>query len=196
MLYRYLAGIDEVGKGSIAGEVLVGIVIFDMEKINLKLLEGVTDSKKLSSKRREEFYNIIEKLSNEDNLVFDTKSMSAKDIDNLGILKCVNKCATDLCDKYVNKSNTSILVDYGIKLENFEYKSIIKGDEKELVISSASIIAKVIRDRKMVVNSKKYTGYNLDENKGYGTKKHIDSINRIGISPIHRKTFLKKYIKT
>ena len=180
-------GVDEVGRGSIAGPLTVCAV-----KVNSKIkkeLNGLKDSKQLTHKKRMEIFNEYK-----DTVDYSLESKTAKQIDKNGISKCLKELVQASVDKVATK-NDNILLDGGLKVDD-TYKNqqtIIKGDEKEGVIALASIIAKVSRDTLMLNLSKKdkYKVYGLDSNKGYGTKKHFESVYEHGISDIHRETFIK-----
>ncbi len=203
----WLVGIDEVGRGPLAGPVTVcafGIKATDSEfrksffkkYPNLKL----NDSKQLSEKKREEIAFVLRR----DKYKFFIKSMTAKQIDQLGIAVCIRKIIENLLKFFIKSLDISegqlcILLDGGLKapLEFINQQTYIKGDAKFAVISAASILAKVHRDEYMRNLSKKdknLAKYGFEIHKGYGTKKHIESIRENGASSEHRKTFLKNII--
>lgn len=192
--YRLIAGIDEVGRGALAGPVSVAIVIFDkkgLDKIkNLKL----KDSKKLTEKNREKFLKVIKKFARK----IRVRSVSNKIIDKINIYKATNLALEKLMTNL--KINPEfLLLDGGLKFDlkrkekkfKLKQKVIIKGDEKSLIIAAASIVAKVYRDNLMKRLAKKYNYYKFEKHKGYGTRLHFKMIRKYGISPIHRKTFLR-----
>ncbi len=190
---RYIIGIDEVGRGPLAGPVTVGAVLISR---NLKLPNfKLRDSKKLSQKKREEWFRYIK--SNPE-IYFATASVSAKIIDKIGIKKATARALSRALSQALLSSHSRI-EGIEIMLDGLLYapkkyinqKTIIKGDEKIPAISLASIAAKVTRDKKMVKLSKKYIGYGFEFHKGYGTKKHYEMIDKYGISKIHRKSYLK-----
>lgn len=194
-------GIDEAGRGPIAGPVAVGVFRLDIENKDFKILIKKTklklrDSKKLNHKQREEWFEVIKKWKKEGRCDYSVTLVSAKDIDLKGIVPSINKALSKSLHKLQNKDCKLILLDGGLKApkEFTRQKTIIKGDEKESVISLASICAKVTRDRYMCKISKKYPKYNFYLHKGYGTREHYGAIRRHGISPLHRKTFLKKVL--
>jgi ribonuclease HII len=194
---KYLIGIDEVGRGCIAGPVAVGAcIIFDRK--NKKLFKGVKDSKQLSPKNREFWLEKMMSLQKVGKLDFSISFQDQKVIDEKGISFAIKKALNDCLMKLeVLPDEVEILLDGGLKAPQhfLNQKTIIKGDEKEVVISLASICAKVIRDKMMVDISKKVKNYGFDIHKGYGTKKHYEAIRKHGISKIHRKSFLKGFVK-
>lgn len=180
--YKIIAGVDEVGRGPLAGPVVCAAVILKWpNNISLK-----TDSKGLSAKKRMEYFKIIKENS------IDIKIGIAKNdiIDNINILNATKYAMKDAINKLSIKPDY-ILIDYIPKPFdiNYNYETIKKGDIKSLSISCASIVAKVYRDNLMVEYNKKYPGYDFDKNMGYPTKKHYESIKKLGPTPIHRKTF-------
>lgn len=198
----FIVGIDEVGKGPLAGPVAVGVVIFDTknEKNLKKFLKDVKDSKKLTGTKREEIFQKIEQLNKLKGfhiLRYIVRYASNKVIDKKGInwaiKSCIDKSFKKLQEELsLNSNNTKILLDGGLKAPSYfkNQKTIIRGDDKEFSISLASIIAKVERDNFMKKMDIKYPGYYFHINKGYGTKKHMEMINKKGLSPIHRKTWV------
>ncbi len=208
----WLIGIDEVGRGPLAGPVTMcafGVQMSDLEfrksfskkYPNIKL----NDSKQLTEKRREEIdailRNEIKQKETKDVYKFLIKSKSAKDIDKLGIAVCIRKIIENLLKNFIKSLDISedqvcILLDGGLKAppQFKNQETHIKGDAKFAVISCASILAKVYRDEYMRNLSKKdenLAKYGFDIHKGYGTKKHIESIKKNGASLHHRKTFLR-----
>lgn len=193
--FEYIAGVDEVGRGPLAGPVVAAAVVLPECFDTL----GVDDSKKLSEKRREELYDLI--IS--DCIAYGTGVSEHYTIDDINILeatkeamkKAISACEKMLGEKVGDKDVRSL--DYvlfdAVRIEGLErpQEAIIKGDSKVLAIAAASIIAKVTRDRMMIEYAKQYPGYAFEKNKGYGTAAHYEGIRRYGICPIHRKTFLK-----
>ncbi len=182
-------GIDEVGRGAIFGPVFSAVVeLTEKNKVTLKQL-GVTDSKKLTPKKRKLLLPKILSLS----LDYGIGQSSAKEIDKLGI-----RVATELSMlralKKLKKKPSELIIDGPLLLRpwNGIQKNIISGDSKYISIASASIIAKVSRDNLMERLEKKYPGYYISKNKGYGTKDHFSTIRENGITNLHRKSFLKK----
>ena len=178
---KIIAGVDEVGRGSLIGPVYAAAVILD-KSINKKLLK---DSKILTKSKRE----ILSKYIKE-NSIWAIGRSSVKEIEKLNILQA-SLLAMKRAIKKLQKKPTLVLID-GNKipsLENYNLKSVIKGDQKIPSISAASIIAKVTRDKMIANLGKKFKGYNLDKNSGYGTKQHLKAIKILGITSQHRKTF-------
>ena len=180
-LMKIIAGVDEVGRGSLIGPVYASAVILK-KSINPKLLK---DSKSLSKKQREYLCTYIKK-----NSTWSIGKASVKEIEKLNILKA-SLLAMKRAIKKLKKKPTHVLID-GNKtpeLENYNLKSVIKGDKKIPSISAASIIAKVSRDKFITTLSKKNKGYDWDKNFGYGTKQHLKALKKLGITKHHRKTF-------
>lgn len=183
----YIAGIDEAGRGPLAGPVVVGVVIMKKESF----IEGINDSKKISESRRE---NLYEKIT-EEAVAWSTGIVNEDEIDEINILNATKKALTDAISKLAIKPEI-ILVDALDKIDthSIPYISIIKGDAKIYSISCASILAKVTRDRIMRTYDKLYPEYGFESHKGYGTAKHIEVIKEHGLCPIHRKSFTKHFI--
>ena len=178
---KILAGVDEVGRGSLIGPVYAAAVILN-KSINKKLLK---DSKSLSKIRRKKLFTYIKK-----NSVWAIGQASIKEIEKINILHA-SLLAMKRAIKKLKKKPTLILID-GNKLpnlKNYNLKYVIKGDQKIPSISAASIIAKVSRDRFITALSKKFENYGWNTNSGYGTKKHLSAIKKFGITKYHRKTF-------
>ena len=184
---KYIAGIDEAGRGPLAGPVVIGCVIMKPESF----IEYVNDSKKVSETKREMLYEKITKEA----VAWSTGIVDEKEIDELNILNATKKALTDAIDK-LNVKPDIILVDALDKIDTkgIKYISVIKGDAKIYSISAASIIAKVTRDRIMKEYDEVYPQYGFAGHKGYGTAKHIQAIKKHGICPLHRKTFTKNFI--
>ena len=182
-------GIDEVGRGAIFGPVFSAVVVLtEKNQFTLKQF-GVTDSKKLTSKKRKLLFPKILLFSTD----YGIGQSSAREIDKLGI-----RFATELSMmralKKLKKAPSELIIDGPLLLRpwNGIQKSIVSGDSKFISIASASIVAKVSRDNLMERLEKKYSGYFLSKNKGYGTKEHLSLIKKHGITKLHRKSFLKK----
>ena len=178
---KIIAGVDEVGRGSLIGPVYAAAVILK-EKINTKLLK---DSKLISKQDREKLNIYIKK-----NSYWSIGSASLKEIEKLNILNA-SLLAMKRAIKKLNKRPSCVLIDGNKipKIKNYNLKYVIKGDEKIPEISAASIIAKVARDRLITKMSKKFVKYAWDKNAGYGTKLHLIAIKKFGITKYHRKTF-------
>ena len=184
---NYICGIDEAGRGPLAGPVVVGAAILPKNSF----IEGVNDSKKVSEKKREILY---EKIT-EEAIAWSVGIIDQKMIDEVNILNATKLGVTEALTK-LKKKPELILVD---ALQNMDtlginYKSIIKGDAKCYCIAAASVIAKVTRDRIMRQWDEVFPEYGFAKHKGYGTKAHIEAIKQYGICPLHRKTFVKNFI--
>ena len=182
-------GIDEVGRGAVFGPVFSAVVVLtEKNKIILRQF-GVTDSKKLSPKKRKLLLPKILLLSSD----YGIGQSSAREIDKLGI-----RVATELSMiralKKLKEKPSELIIDGPLLLRPWSgtQKNIVSGDSKFISIASASILAKVSRDDLMVRLEKKYSGYLIFKNKGYGTREHFSLIKRYGITKLHRKSFLKK----
>lgn len=192
----FLIGVDEVGRGSIAGPVAVGVFVF-LNKKAKRIFRGVKESKQLTEKRREEWFTIIGKTKKEGQTDFHVSFQSKKTIDTKGISYAIKKALNDsldgLCSRIgTNISRLHVLLDGGLKAspKYKNQKTIIRGDEKKIVIALASICAKVARDKKMISFGKEYPRYGFEIHKGYGTKRHYEAIRKYGPCPLHRLTFL------
>ena len=177
---KLIAGVDEVGRGPLIGPVVAAAVILP-ENFTLK---GLTDSKKLSEKKREEFYEIIQKEA----LAVGVGIISEKRIDEINIYEATKEAMCEAINN-LNIKPEHILID-AMPLElNIPTTSIIKGDLLSISISAASVIAKVTRDHLLYEIDKKYPMYDLKNNKGYGTKKHLEAIKQYGITKYHRLSY-------
>jgi len=179
-----IIGVDEVGRGPLAGPVISAAIVLNKEKIP----EGINDSKKLSKKKREV---INEELISQHKFAIGIASV--EEIDKINILQA-SLLAMKRAVLNLNIKPQTILVD-GNKLPDLEYNMypIIKGDSKSISIAAASIIAKVYRDKLMQDLSIQYPGYYWEKNSGYGTKQHLLALDNLGVTPIHRKSFAPIY---
>ena len=178
---KIVAGVDEVGRGSLIGPVYAAAVILN-KSINKKILK---DSKSLTKSKREILSKYIKK-----NSTWSIGKASVKEIEKINILNA-SLLAMKRAIVKLKKKPALVLID-GNKIpeiKNYNLKSIIKGDQKIPSISAASIIAKVTRDKMITNLGKKFKGYYLDKNSGYGTKQHLKAIKKLGITSQHRKTF-------
>lgn len=183
--YTLIAGMDEAGRGPLAGDVFVAMVIMPLDED--KIIKGVNDSKQLSPKKREELFEAIKQTA----IAYSICSIPADVIDNINILQATIMGMQN-CLNQINIKPDFCLVDYVANLRlNCNFKTIIKGDEKSYSIACASILAKVARDRYMMEESKKYPQYQFEKHKGYGTKLHYSMLEKYGACEIHRKTFIK-----
>lgn len=193
VIKKFIVGIDEAGRGPLAGPMAIGIVV--LRKNHKLSLSGIRDSKKLSPKGREEWFKKISLWRKEGKISFCVMFVSPKDIDTKGLSWGLRSLIEKGLKKIsANPLNSMIFLDGGLKApKNFKFqKTIIKGDEKIPVISLASIAAKVFRDRKMIALAKKYPKYGFEIHKGYGTLAHRKVIKKFGESPVHRKSFLTR----
>lgn len=181
---KLIAGVDEVGRGPLAGPVVCCAVIMPLDD----LIEGVTDSKKLTEKKREKLFDVIKNKA----VAYSIYEVSEREIDEINILNAVKLCMTKAVETLKVKPDITLVdgVDTHLPI-NAEY--IVKGDMKSYTIGCASILAKVYRDRLMVEYAKEYPEYGFEKHKGYGTKTHIDTIKEIGPCKLHRKTFIKNF---
>ena len=186
--YNYICGIDEAGRGPLAGPVVVAAVIMPKDS----MIEGVNDSKKVSEKKREKLYELII----EEAISYSVGIVDQNEIDRINILNATKAGLTEAVRTLKVKPEL-ILVDALTNIDTcgVPYQSIIKGDAKSYSIAAASIIAKVTRDRIMREWDKVYPQYGFEKHKGYGTKQHTQALLEYGACPIHRKTFLKNIRK-
>ena len=183
---KYIIGADEVGRGSFAGPICAAAVKINFS--HLALLTNVKDSKKLSAKKREDIFSMVE----ENNIEYSFNESSNTFIDQFGIKNANEKVLTDsISDIYTG--NEIVYVDH-FKINDFKSISVVRGEDNCRAIALASIIAKVLRDNLMVKFSEKYPEYSFEKNKGYGTKDHREAISKYGLSNIHRKSFSLKPI--
>ena len=183
-----ICGVDEAGRGPLAGPVCAAAVIMPEGLI----IEGVNDSKKLTAKKREKLFEIIKNEA----ICYSVAFASASEIDEINILNATHLAMARAVEG-LEKVPEVVLVD-GNSLPKWYYDSeaIVKGDAVCHSIACASILAKVSRDRLMLLEAEKYPQYFFEKHKGYGTKVHVQAIKDYGPCPIHRKTFLKRILKT
>ena len=190
---RWVVGVDEAGRGPLAGPVAVGVAVVP-RNFNWKLIPGVGDSKKVPPKRREEVVKIARALRRAGVIDFSVSLMSSSVIDTIGITQAVRlgikRCFAKLA---LNPKTVSVKLDGLLTApkEFFNQETIIKGDAKEKVIGLASILAKVTRDACMVRIACDYPEYGFEVHKGYGTEKHRTAIMKHGLSKVHRRSFCK-----
>ena len=186
--YEYVGGVDEVGRGPLAGPVVAAVVILPKDCDILYL----NDSKQLSEKKREELYDIIVEKA----VDFGVGIVGWEEIDELNILKATYKAMRIAISHLQNPPQ--VLLNDAVTIpgvdENIIQVPIIKGDAKSVSIAAASIVAKVTRDRMMVEYAKEYPEYGFEKNKGYGSKEHIEAIKKVGPCKIHRRSFIKNFI--
>ena len=187
---NFIAGMDEAGRGPLAGPVSVACVVMPLEED--KIIPGINDSKKLSEKKREELFEKIKETA----LAYSVILIDEKTIDKINILEAT-KLGMKKAYEALEVPVDMLLVDAVKNLDvDCQYESIIKGDAKSYSIAAASILAKVTRDQMIIELDKKYPEYNFKKHKGYGTKEHIEAIKKIGPCAIHRKTFIKNFVNT
>lgn len=183
--YKYICGVDEVGRGPLAGPVVCAAVIMPLDRI----IEGVDDSKKLSAKKREQLAKEIQKTA----IACNISLVEAKTIDEINILQATKLCMKNAVEG-LNIKPDFVITDGNMKLDvAFPQMSIVKGDAKSYTIGCASIVAKVFRDSLMDELAIAYPQYDFSSNKGYGTSKHIEGIKAHGLTPIHRRSFTKNF---
>lgn len=183
--YKYICGVDEVGRGPLAGPVTCSAVIMPLDD----LIQGVNDSKKVSKNKREKLYDIIIEKA----VAVSTVSYDHTKIDEMNILNATKACMAEAIMSLEVKPDI-VIVD-ALKLD-IPYKTfgIIHGDALSYSIAAASIVAKVTRDRFMTEMAEKYPEYDFEHNMGYGTAKHIAALKSVGQCPIHRNSFIGKIL--
>ncbi|MBR0365867.1 MAG: ribonuclease HII [Clostridia bacterium] len=183
---KYLAGVDEAGRGPLAGPVFAAAVILDDDVV----IDGINDSKKLSEKKRDELYDIIKEKA----AAYSICAVSEARIDEINILQATFQAMRGAVERLDIKPDY-VLID-GNKSPGLTegHETVGQGDSNSMSISAASILAKVARDRYMLRMAKKYPGYGFVKHKGYGTKAHYEAIEELGVSEIHRRSFLKKIL--
>lgn len=186
--YEYVGGVDEVGRGPLAGPVVAAVVILPKDCDILY----INDSKQLSEKKREELYDIIVEKA----VDFGVGIVGWEEIDELNILQATYKAMRIAISHLQNPPQ--VLLNDAVTIpgvdENIIQVPIIKGDAKSVSIAAASIVAKVTRDRMMVEYAKEYPEYGFEKNKGYGSKEHIEAIKKVGPCKIHRRSYIKNFI--
>ncbi len=183
---KYIAGVDEVGRGPLAGPVVVASVIMPLAEEDI--IQGVNDSKKVSEKNREILYEKI--LSKA--IAYSIEWADEKVIDEINILQATKLCMKKAIEG-LSVAPDTVLID-AVKIDcKYPILPIIKGDAKSYSIACASIVAKVARDRYMTEMDVKYPEYGFDSNKGYGSSKHIEALKTVGPCPLHRKSFIKNF---
>jgi len=201
MVKSYIIGIDEVGRGPVAGPVTVcafkiSTDFYDKLQAD-NFFEKLRDSKKLSIKKREEWFKKLKQLSldNPQDLSFAVLSKTAMQIDRFGISNCIKKLISEDLEKINAAEKDQIFLDGSLSAPDkfLNQETIIKGDEKIPVIACASIMAKVTRDYYMTRIAEKFPEYGFEQHKGYGTSKHMEAIKKHGTSAMHRLTYLKNF---
>ena len=185
--YKYIAGVDEVGRGPLAGPVVCAAVIMPLGEG--EIIDGVDDSKKLSEKKRVKLAEEIKQKA----ICYAIYEVSEREIDEINILQATRKGMREALLK-LDIPPEVVLTDGNMTIDiPFPQKSIVHGDALSYSIGAASIVAKVYRDNLMDEYAKIYPDYAFDKNKGYGTAVHINAIKEKGLCPIHRRTFTKKF---
>lgn len=184
--YKIICGVDEAGRGPLAGPVYAAAVVLEKGQT----IEGVNDSKKLSEKKRE---LLFDKIINECK-DYSIGTASEKEIDELNILQATFLAMKRAVDSLSVKPDCALVDGNQIPNLDCDVTTVVKGDAKSESIAAASILAKVSRDRYMLEMAEKYPQYGFEKHKGYGTKLHYEMIEKYGICDIHRKTFLKKVL--
>lgn len=186
--YEYIAGIDEAGRGPLAGPVVAASVILPKDCEILYL----NDSKQLSAKRRDELFDEIKQKA----IAYGIGIVSQGRIDDINILQATYEAMREAIGQMSEKQNPDLLLVDAVHIPDVDIKQvgIVKGDAKSVSIAAASILAKVTRDRFMVEMDKLYPEYGFASHKGYGSKSHIEAIKKYGASPIHRQTFIKNFV--
>lgn len=184
--YTLIAGLDEAGRGPLMGPVVASAVILPDNCV----IEGLNDSKKLSEQKREDLFGIIEQKA----IAIGVGMASHEEIDEINILNAT-KLAMERAIEDMKENPDYLLID-AVQLTDIsiEQESLIKGDARSLSIAAASVIAKVTRDRIVSDLAKEYPGYGFEQHKGYGTSAHYDAIKKLGVSPVHRRSFLKNIL--
>lgn len=185
--YNAICGMDEVGRGPLAGPVVVCAIVMPLEED--KLIDGVDDSKKLSEKRRETLYDRILCAAEAVSIV----RVEPEEIDEINILNATKKAMRQAVEDIKDKADIAFVDALKLDLPIPEV-AIIKGDAKSYNIAAASIVAKVYRDRLMYEYAKEYPQYDFASNKGYGTAKHIAALREYGATPVHRRSFIKNFV--
>ncbi len=185
--YLHIAGVDEAGRGPLAGAVYAAAVILPEDIF----IAGLDDSKKLSEKKRELLFDEICEKAISYSIAFATES----EIDEMNILNATHLAMNRAVDGLCIPADYCIVDGNSIKNMSIPHETMVKGDAKSASVAAASILAKVTRDRYITELAKKYPEYGFEKHKGYGTKAHTDAILKHGVLPIHRKSFLTKLIK-
>ncbi len=179
--YKYIAGVDEAGRGPLAGPVFAAAVIFEKGVY----IPEINDSKKLTEKKREELFDVIKDKA----LAYAIVSVDEKEIDRINILNATLKCFNMAVSELSVKPEIALIDGNRCGEMPVPYETIVKGDSKSMSIAAASILAKVSRDRYIMELDSVYPEYNFKKHKGYGTKEHLEAIQKYGPCPIHRLSF-------
>ena len=184
--YKYIAGVDEAGRGPLAGAVYAAAVILPEDVF----IEGLNDSKKLSENKREALFDVICEKA----VSYSIASVDEKRIDEINILNATFEAMNKAIDGLKIQPDYVLIDGNRIKGTDIPHETVVKGDAKSVSIAAASILAKVSRDRYITEAAKTYPEYGFEKHKGYGTAAHNEAILKYGMCPIHRRTFLKKLL--
>ena len=184
--FKTVCGIDEAGRGPLAGPVCAAAVILPLDLE----IEGLNDSKKLSEKKREALYDIITEKA----VAYSIALVDEKTIDEINILQATFKAMRNAVEGLSVKPDIALIDGNQKPGLSIEQRTIVKGDAKSMSVAAASILAKVTRDRLMIKLDEEYPEYQFAKHKGYGTKLHYECLEKYGVSPVHRRTFLKKLL--
>lgn len=179
-----VCGVDEAGRGPLAGPVCAAAVILPLDCE----IEGLNDSKKLSEKKRDALYDIIKEKA----VAYSIAMVDEKTIDEINILQATFKAMREAVNGLSVKPDLALIDGNQKPQSGIEERTVVKGDAKSMSIAAASVLAKVTRDRFMLELDEKYPEYQFKKHKGYGTKLHYEALEKYGVSPVHRVTFLKK----
>lgn len=185
--FKYVCGVDEAGRGPLAGPVCSAAVILP----NNIIIEGANDSKKLSEKKREYLFDVIKSIA----ISYSIAYASVEEIENMNILNATMLAMKRAVEGLEVKADYAMIDGNRIPELSIDAESIVKGDAKSMSIACASILAKVSRDRLLCEYAKEYPQYSFDKHKGYGTKVHVEALKKYGPCPYHRMSFLGKILK-
>lgn len=183
---RVICGVDEAGRGPLAGDVYAAAVIFDEDTV----VEGINDSKKLSEKKREMLFDLITEKAK----AYCIATASIEEIEEINILNAAMLAMKRAIEGLELKPELALIDGNKSPETEIQTETVVKGDAKSQSIAAASILAKVARDRYMKELDEKYPQYQFSKHKGYGTKLHYEMIEKYGVSPVHRPSFLKKVL--
>lgn len=193
-----VAGVDEAGRGPWVGPVAAGCAVFLSRDVDARLLENLNDSKKLSKKKREMLFDLLQKEAEKGTMKLGIGLASAAEIDEINILNASFLAMKRAIEK-AGVQPALVLVDGNRMPRDFGWavKTVIKGDGKSYSIAAASILAKVYRDRLMKEMARQYPGYGFEKNAGYGTKAHIEGLKKFGVTPEHRRSYapVREFLK-
>lgn len=185
-----VAGVDEAGRGPWVGPVVAGCAVFLCREVDEQLLANLNDSKKLSKKKREMLFDLLQIEAKKGHMLLGIGEASAAEIDDINILNAsFLAMKRAIADAKVKPA--MVLIDGNRLPKEFDYaaKAVVKGDGRSYSIAAASILAKVYRDRLLEKMAEKYPGYGFEKNAGYGTKEHIAGLKKLGITPEHRQSY-------